>query len=514
MPLRLLSLCLLFAFSLPSILLPSTACPVMTTTTDNLSERIANLSPEQRDLLMQKLKQKVGIVYRPSSSAENAPEAAIDLPKEAELDPSIQPLSVPGCFITHPNTIFLTGGTGFLGAFIIAELMQRTNAVIHCLVRAKNAVEGKQRLQKNLESYGIWKPEFDDRLVPVLGDLASPRFGLSDSQFDQLAHDIDVIYHCAASLNFVFPYRALKPMNVTATEDVIRLASLVKRKTVHYMSSVSVFESEAYAGKVVSEADLLDHHEGMFLGYAQSKWVAEKMMLNARQIGLPVCIYRLPFISGHSRTGAWNIKDFTCIVIKGCTEMGCAPVLDYWVNICPVDYASQAITYLAQQPQSEGRIFHLMNPNPVTSLETTIWDQRLGSFVERLPYKEWQARLREQAISPDHPLFSLRSFFLEPFSEERLTIPELYTRDRTPMFDCTATLKALEGSGIVCHPVNPVLSATYFDYFLRQNMLDAKTYGPLAIAKLRAFLAWQRTVRTLRQGFDFAEWKRINIATV
>ncbi|MBF2048136.1 MAG: thioester reductase domain-containing protein [Elainella sp. C42_A2020_010] len=481
------------------------------TTTANLSERIANLSPEQRELLMQKLKQKVGIVYRPGSSSENA-SSAIDLPKEAELDPSIQPLAVPGEFITHPDTIFLTGGTGFLGAFIIAELMQRTQAVIHCLVRAKDPAEGQRRLQKNLESYGIWKPEFSGRIVPVLGDLASPRFGLSEAQFEQLAYDIDVIYHCAASLNFVFPYQALKPMNVTATEDVIRLASLVKRKTVHYMSSVSVFESHAYAGKVVSEADLLDHHEGMFLGYAQTKWVAEKMMLNARERGLPVCIYRLPFISGDSRTGAWNTKDFTCLVVKGCTEMGCAPVLDYWVNICPVDYASQAITYLAQQPQSENQIFHLMNPNPVTSTETTAWDERLGSFVERLPYKEWQARLAQQATTPDHPLFSLRSFFLEPFSEEGLTIPELYTRDKTPIFDCTATLDALKGSGIACHPVNPVLSATYLDYFLHQQMLDAKTYGLIPIAKLRMFLAWQRAIATLRRGFDFEEWKRINIA--
>jgi thioester reductase-like protein len=478
----------------------------------NLSDRIANLSPEQREQLMQKLKQKVGIVYRPGSTAENAPTAAIDLPQEAELDPAIQPLSVPGGFTTHPDTIFLTGGTGFLGGFIIAELMQRTKAVIYCLVRAKDEAEGKRRLQKNLESYGIWQPEFADRIVPVLGELSCPQFGLSDEQYQKLAHEIDAIYHCAASLNFVFPYQAMKAMNVTATEDVIRLASTVRRKTVHYMSSVSVFESEAYAEKVVDESNLLEHHEGMFLGYAQTKWVAEKMMLHARERGLPVCIYRLPFISGHSRTGAWNIKDFTCILIKGCFEMGSAPVLDYWVNICPVDYASQAITYLAQQPQSEGGIFHLMNPNPVTSAETRAWEQRLGSFVERLPYRQWQERLRQQVTTPAHPLFSLRSFFLEPFSDERLTIPELYTRDRTPIFDCTATLKALEGSGIKCHPVSPLLTATYFDYFLRQNMLDAKAYGPVAVGRVRAFLAWKRTVRTLQEGFDFAAWKRVNIA--
>ncbi|MCU0566006.1 MAG: thioester reductase domain-containing protein [Oculatellaceae cyanobacterium Prado106] len=491
------------------------------TTTQDLSQRIAGLSPQQRELLLQQLKQKAGLTYRSASATEKNPADSLDLAKEAELDPSIQPMAVPGQFCTRPKTVFLTGGTGFLGAFIIAELMKQTSAAIYCLVRAKSSEDGKARIQKNLQSYGIWQADFGDRIIPVLGDLASPQFSLSAAEFHQLACDIDVIYHCAASLNFVFPYTALKAMNVTATEDVIRLASQVRRKTVHYMSSVSVFESHAYAGKTVDETDLLDHHDGMFLGYAQTKWVAEKLMLAARSRGLPVCIYRLPFISGDSNTGAWNTEDFTCLAIKGCMIMGAAPLLDYWVYNCPVNYASEAIAFLAQQPQSAGKVFHLMNPYPATSEQVNAWDRAIDSPVKYLPYQEWQAQLARDVTTPDHPLFSLRSFFLEPFTDEQLSIPELYTRDRTPVFDCTATLDALRGSGIHCQPISPALSATYFDYFLRQGMLSADDFGQEAIAKFRFFfrlqrlaqkLSLKRAIVTLRDGFDFVAWKRINLA--
>jgi thioester reductase-like protein len=492
------------------------------TPTSDLSQRIADLSPEQRELLLQQLKQKAGLTYRSAAATEKNPADVLDLAQEAQLDPSIRPQTT-GKFITRPKTVFLTGGTGFLGAFIIAELLQQTSTVIYCLVRAKNAEDGHRRIQKNLESYDIWQSNFSDRIIPVLGDLASPQFGFDDSQFDQLARDIEVIYHCAASLNFVFPYSALKAMNVTATEDVIRLACEGRLKTIHYMSSVSVFESEAYAGKTVDETDMLEHYEGMFLGYAQTKWVAEKLMLQARERGIPLCIYRLPFISGDSNTGAWNTDDFTCLAIKGCMEMGAAPLLDYWINNCPVNYASTAVAFLSQQPQSDGKVFHLMNPYPVTSEESNSWDRYVGSPVKYLPYKEWQSRLANEVTSPDHPLFSLRSFFLEPFTDEKLSIPELYTRDKTPLFDCTATLDALRGSGIRCHPISPALSATYFDYFLRKGMLDASDYGQETIAKFKTLIRLQRinqkfslrqAIATLRDGFDFEAWKRVNISAI
>jgi thioester reductase-like protein len=72
--------------------------------------------------------------------------------------------------------------------------------------------------------------------------------------------------------------------------EILRLASIDKIKPVHYISTVAVFESPAYAGKIVTESDRLLHREGMKLAYSQSKWVAEKLMMIASDRGIPVSI--------------------------------------------------------------------------------------------------------------------------------------------------------------------------------------------------------------------------------
>jgi myxalamid-type nonribosomal peptide synthetase MxaA len=96
-------------------------------------------------------------------------------------------------------------------------------------------------LKKNLGYYQLWDDSFASRVRIVTGNLDRPRFGLSDEQFDSLASELDVIYHNGAMVNFVYPYHALKPVNVDSTQDVLRLASTGKLKPVHFISSLSVF---------------------------------------------------------------------------------------------------------------------------------------------------------------------------------------------------------------------------------------------------------------------------------
>ena len=80
--------------------------------------------------------------------------------------------------------IFLTGATGFLGAFLLHELLQQTRADIYCLVRAANIEEGNRRLRNTLAQYLLWSEPLAHRIIPVLGDLALPTLGLSSDEFD------------------------------------------------------------------------------------------------------------------------------------------------------------------------------------------------------------------------------------------------------------------------------------------------------------------------------------------
>ena len=63
--------------------------------------------------------------------------------------------------------VFLTGATGFLGAFLLHDLLTRTTARAYCLVRARDPESGGTRLRQALAKYGLWRPGFADRIEVV-----------------------------------------------------------------------------------------------------------------------------------------------------------------------------------------------------------------------------------------------------------------------------------------------------------------------------------------------------------
>ncbi len=467
----------------------------------NRLTQIANLSPQQRQQLVQILQAKAG-------SPRLVQPPTVDLKAEAVLDSTIFPAAQPVEHSPHPQLIFFTGATGFLGAFLLDELLRQTRATFYCLVRANTVAAGKQRIQQNLQAYGIWRDHFSDRIIPVLGDLEQPRLGLAAELWESLAAQVDTIYHNAASLNFVFPYSVLKPMNVLGTQEILRLACQTKVKRLHYASTYAVFESPFYAGKIVTETDPVDHSEGIALGYTQSKWVAEKLVQAARSRGLPVCIYRLPLISGHSRTGAWNLKDFTCLMIKGCIQMKCWPVLDSLITLSPVDYTAQAIAYLSQHPTLLGQTFHLTNPRPVHAKTLQQWGRSARPSIAYLPYDQWQTHLIQSTRSQENALSTLQPFFLERWSDEQLTIPELYQCSRVPILDCQATLRALAGTAIACPKFDRELMLTYLFYFIQTGFLDAQTLGRKQHFWLQCLLPLSRPRQWLRRL-----WRQRRFAT-
>jgi thioester reductase-like protein len=218
-----------------------------------------------------------------------------ELLSEAVLDSTIKPNYTSVGSDTEPNAIFLTGTTGFLGAFLLDELLRQTQAQIYCLVRGcQTATEAKQKITKNLDRYLLEYEHFNSRIVPVIGDLSQSRLGLDEQQFQQLAQEIDTIYHAATFLNLAYPYTAIRAANVGGTQEILRLASQNKLKSVHYISSYAVFKSTGYLNQPsIREDDNLEDCEVVYGGYSQSKWVAEKLLNTAYSRGIPVSIYHV-----------------------------------------------------------------------------------------------------------------------------------------------------------------------------------------------------------------------------
>lgn len=204
---------------------------------------------------------------------------------------------------SNPDNIFLTGASGYLGAFMLCALLQKTRATIHCLVRASNAAEGAARLWANLRRFSLDSEceQFSNRLMPVCGDLGKPLMGLpSEAAFDALAGQIDSIYHAGALVNSVLPYSQLKAPNVMGTIEVLRLSLRGGIKPVHHVSTLSVFPEQEYlnsAGvltRIVSEETPLpeDCSSSLKEGYAISKWIADQVVILAFRAKFPVAIYR------------------------------------------------------------------------------------------------------------------------------------------------------------------------------------------------------------------------------
>jgi len=416
---------------------------------------------------IESMAQAIDIIRRTGDDSAFTADAPTYIKAEPILDATIVPGDTPPVMhTTDPRTIFLTGATGFLGAFLLAELLQRTRATILCLVRANGVDDGLARIRNNLAHYGLWQERFGSRVIPIMGDLGQPLLGLGESQFQALADDIDVIYHAGAITSFIYPYSTLKPANVLGTQEVLRLASRVRLKPVHFISTLYVFApADRPADRPIREDDLPQHVDTMHIGYRQSKWVAEQLVLIARERGLPVVVYRPSRIAGHSVTGACQTNDFVWRMIRACIEVNSVMSYEMLMDMVPVDYVSQAVVEFSLRPDACGKVFHLVSARPPMLGDIIAWAHMYGYALQREPYPLWRSRLKEAAERSHQSA----AYAMVPFLPEALTEAELTDL----AFDQHNTIAGLTGSHVQCPTINSTLFQRYLDYFIESGFLPA-----------------------------------------
>jgi L-aminoadipate-semialdehyde dehydrogenase len=227
--------------------------------------------------------------------------------------------SPPEDFTSRPITVFLTGATGFLGAFILRDLLSRTGRVkkVISLVRAQTVEQGLARLKEGATDRGIWDDEWvtSQRLEVVVGDLSLESFGLDDDTWKRISEEAGAVLHNGAFVHWVYPYEKLRAPNVLATLTAIKLASTGRPKSVVFVSSTSAIDTSYYvelseqlerspSGErgVLESDDLEGARADLKTGYGQSKWVSEKLLFEAGKRGLRGHIVRPGYVVGHSQT--------------------------------------------------------------------------------------------------------------------------------------------------------------------------------------------------------------------
>jgi amino acid adenylation domain-containing protein/thioester reductase-like protein len=393
-----------------------------------------------------------------------------ELRNEAVLDLAIQPGAFSSKQVEEPENIFITGVTGFLGAFLLQELLEQTQASIHCLVRAADFREGQEKIANNLKKYLLWHESYRSRIIPVIGDLAQPLLGVTELQFAELTDKIDVIYHNGASINLIYPYSALRTANVVGTEELLKLATQTRTKPVHFISTLDVFQtSRAFSADPIMEDDELNPAEAIhFDGYTKSKWVSEQMIRTAQSRGLPATIYRPAMITGHSKTGAGNTNDLMNRLIKGFIQLGSAPDFEMMFNIAPADYFSKGVVYISRQPDSLGKAFNCINPKPVPMHQFVEVINKSGYSVRQVEHKIWEDLLISNVTTLDGVVAVLTS----KISKKSVSYIERSSVGAN-LVSCANVLNALEGTSIVCPPIDTQMMSTYFSYFAQIGFLDA-----------------------------------------
>jgi len=395
----------------------------------------------------------------PTRSAEWARQRMIFLAREAELPQYI----APARGLTYrpdgpPQAVFLTGATGFLGTYLVAEILETTQAEIFCLVRPKRGENSKLRIEKQMRHYDMWPQDaawqqaWDTRLHVVEGDVTLPRMGLQDAVYETLARQLDTIFHGAAHVNFIYPYEALRATNVLGLHEIIQFAFHTRIKPVHHLSTAAIWPMGAQY--TFRERDSIDHYKLLNLGYDEAKWVGEKCLLHAAERGLPVARYRPGEVGGDSVTGRCVTDHFLVASIKGFLQFGAFPQLDIEVDVAPVDYVAKAMVYMAFHGQPIGRAFHLTNPTRRTMRQALAFLHDLGYQFVELPFEVLRDRLVSSPDFASNALFAYQAA-LEDMSDVSMQLPTYDTRDAQ---------RELEGSGIVCSPADEKLFETYFNY--------------------------------------------------
>ena len=392
------------------------------------------------------------------------------------------------------KAILLTGSTGFLGAFLLAELVKQTAAKIYCLVRveqgdSQSSVHDQswRRIQDALREFGIWDDDFTDRIVVVPGDLRALRLGIDAAQYRQMVSEIDAVLHNGALVHHGLPYTSLKSTNVEGTREAIVMACEANARF-HFVSSLSVLPPTVVGDRsTFYEAEALDQIPPPQGGYNLSKWVSERLVEQAAERRLRVTVFRPGPICGDSRTGIFNENDFLCRLMQGYLVSGIAPEGELPIDVLPVDYVAKAIVWLVRaRDRGDSTVdffqrYHLIHPQPVSS--NTLFEacRNEGHDIKRVHYDVWFEHLVNIAKNGDlsHPLYPLVSLF----SSRRYS--ETVQAEGSIPFDTTAAQTALRHAPFSL----PILDVSLFQRYLSQ----LSRASDLGIAATPLLLGAQKT---------------------
>ncbi|KAM7200320.1 Nonribosomal peptide synthase atnA [Naviculisporaceae sp. PSN 640] len=347
----------------------------------------------------------------------------------------------------EPNTVFLTGATGFIGTQILRQLLEDDQQVkrVTVLVRASSISQARLRVIETAKKARWWSPFHGERLDVWSGDLSQERLGLDNSQWNllQSGQVADVIIHNGATVHFGKSYEALKAVNVHST---VQLRSLVLSNPM--MRLVYVTGGREWSGEEAPEHEMAaELSTSDPIGYEQTKFVSEALVKRAAQRkkagSNQLAIINPGLVVGTRTEGVANADDYLWRLASASIRIGAynADDKDIWVRVSEVAETARTVVDMALRP--------VLPTCLMTSiLDGMTWGEFYGILSTTMGYKleavsgeEWTKRVQsdfDRSEPESHPMWPFAHELGNEASQEEKLQGEGWRRlGKTP-----ATLRA------------------------------------------------------------------------
>lgn len=270
-------------------------------------------------------------------------------------------------------TVFLTGGSGFIGRWTVVELT-RLRRKVGLLMRTNNA--------QVREEYLNWinRHGGNAELIQIVeGDLAKPGLGLSAENKATILTAQD-FYHLGALMDFGLTQEKARLVNVAGTQQMLDLARQAKNlRRFVLLSGYMVSDERCFAkfginlgGLVANDSSLVETANFSKVykkvgAYEASKMEADWLVRSfARQTGLPVTIVNPAGVIGDSRNGeATQFFGFGALVeslLAG--RLTAIPATDHdRLELISVDYLASFLARVTEIPATVGQAYWLLDKN-------------------------------------------------------------------------------------------------------------------------------------------------------
>ncbi|SJK99612.1 related to LYS2  len=315
---------------------------------------------------------------------------------------------------TDARVILLTGATGSLGAHILSQLTASSSIrKVVCLSRAKSHDGSLERIRESVTARKVSVDEA--KVTSYAANSSEPLLGLTEEEYGALRDEVTDVIHNAWPVNFVLNIESYDS-HIGGAVNLINLcleSPFTEPASFAFSSSISCRQGSR--DETCSEDFSTSPSTAAGMGYAQSKWVVEKLCERAAQkSGVPVSVLRIGQMVGDSVHGIWNKTEAWPLMFKSANTIGALPVVDENPSWLPVDFAGKSIVEVvlnATKPATA--VYHIVNPN--TSAH---WKDILGGLeasgvsFERLDKNKWVERLaKSDEDGRKNPTIKLLPFF-------------------------------------------------------------------------------------------------------